>query len=71
MNLYSDFIEYWEAQGYEFPCTEAQFYNRAEFFIYDPMFVPSDYLDEGERLTPGWQTGFIQSLCQEGGVQFE
>ena len=70
MNLYSDFIEYWEAQGYEFPCTEAQFYHRAEFFIYDPMFIPSDYLDEGE-LTPGWQTSFIQSLCQEGGVQFE
>lgn len=71
MNLYNDFIEKLEDLGYTFPCTEEQFYHRAEFFVCDPLFVPSDYLDEGERLTPGWQTSFIQYLCQEGGVQFE
>ena len=65
--LYQDFIAKLEDLGFEFPCTSEQFYHRAEFFIYDPLFVASDYIDESE-MTPGWQTILIHHLCQEGGV---
>jgi hypothetical protein len=70
MNLYSDFIEHWESQDYEFPCTEHQFYHRAESFIFDPKFVASDYIDESE-MTPGWQMGLVNRLLKEGGVSIE
>ena len=65
--LYQDFIEYYESRGYEFPCTENQFYFRAESFVFDPMFVASDYIEESE-MTPRWQTILIHHLCKEGGV---
>ena len=67
MTLYTDFIETLEDLGYEFPCTAERFYHRAEFFIYDPLFVASDYIDESE-MTPGWQTMLIHHLLKEGGV---
>jgi hypothetical protein len=69
-NLYQDFIEKLEDLGYEFPCTEHQFYHRAEFFIFDPLFVASDYIDESE-MTPGWQMGLVNRLLKEGGVSIE
>jgi hypothetical protein len=65
--LYHDFIEYYVSHGYQFPCTENQFYCRAGSFVFDPMFVASDYIEESE-MTPGWQTSLIHHLCKEGGV---
>jgi hypothetical protein len=70
MKLYQDFIAQLEDLGFTFPCTSEQFYHRAEFFIFDPMFVASDYIEESE-MTPGWQTSLIHDLCNEGGVSIE
>jgi hypothetical protein len=67
--LYDDFIAKLEDLGFEFPCEADQFYSRACFFIYDPMFVGSDYLAPNE-MTPGWQAGLVHYLCERGGVDY-
>ncbi len=65
--LYADFLDYCDFHGWEFPCTAEQFYNRANAFVTDPIFVGSDYKDEGFALTPGWQITMIHDLCKQGG----
>lgn len=67
--LYKDFLDYCESRGWEFPCTAEQFYNRANAFVTDPIFVGSDYEDEGFTLTPGWQITMIHDLCKQGGCE--
>ena len=52
--MYKDFLEWAEEQGFEFPCTASEFAARATAFL---------------NATTGWNADAFNALLKQGGVQ--